>query len=458
MTVERIRQFLTAHGEKPLILGLIGVLFAATVIVGALANSNNAYAVFIDGQKAALVADKDEAKAVLDRLVAAKEAAIGQAVTTVQQVEINKVKAKGVKLTGQELEALLAGRLDFTTAGVAVLVNGQQVFVLESRQVAEKLIDETKRYHLRKKTDNVQVASMTVEEDISFKTVEIGIGEYYDYDTALNLLVNGTEKTERYQVSSGESLWTIARDHNLRIEDLRAANPWLKSDRIQIGDELNLVKQNPLINVVAVLTQSVKESIPFTTKFVNDSSLYRGQDRIVQAGQRGEREVVYQLVQKNGLTVEKKELEAKVLNKPVERVVNRGTKVIVASRGSGEAGKIGWPASGQITSPYGTRSGTFHSGIDIAAPLGTSIRAALAGTVTFVGWQGAYGNMIDIDHGNGVSTRYAHNSANLVTVGQEVNAGDIIARVGNTGRSTGPHVHFEVRINGQARNPLNYLP
>jgi murein DD-endopeptidase MepM/ murein hydrolase activator NlpD len=311
---------------------------------------------------------------------------------------------------------------------------------------------------LAEKSDNIKVESLEVEEDVTFKVVEIGIGEYEDYDTALNLLVNGTEKIEKHRVASGESLWTIAQKHNLQIEDLRAANPQFTSERLQIGQELNLVKLEPYINVVAVLTQSTKESIPFTTKFVNDSNLYRGQERTIQIGQRGEREVVYQLVQKNGLTVDKKELEAKVINQPVERVINRGTKVIVASRGSGEAGKIGWPVSGQITSPYGTRAGNLHSGIDIAAPVGTSIRAAIAGTVTFVGWQGAYGNMVDIDHGNGVSTRYAHNSANLVAVGQQVSAGEVIARVGSTGRSTGPHVHFEVRVNGQARNPINYLP
>jgi murein DD-endopeptidase MepM/ murein hydrolase activator NlpD len=458
MTVERIRQFFTAYGEKPLILGLFGLLFVATVLISAVTNSTNAYALIIDGQEVALVADDGEAKAVLDRLVEAKEAAAGQAITTVQQVEVVKVKAKGEKLTEQELEALLVGRLEFTTAGVAVLVSGRQLFVVESRQVAEKLIDGAKRFHLAEKTDNIKVESLEVEEDVTFKTVEIGIGEYEDYGTALNLLVNGTEKIEKRKVAPGESLWTIARDHHLRVEDLKAANPQLTSDRIQVGQELNLVKQEPLINVRAVLTQSAKEGIPFATKFVNDSSLYRGQERTVQTGQRGEREVVYQLVQKNGLTVEKKELEAKVVNQPVERVINRGTKVIVASRGSGETGKMGWPASGQITSPFGTRAGNLHSGIDIAAPVGTSIRATAAGTVTFVGWQGAYGNMVDIDHGNGVFTRYAHNSANLVTVGQQVSAGEVIARVGSTGRSTGPHVHFEVRVNGQAKNPLNYLP
>lgn len=457
MTVERLKQFLVANGEKPLVLGLIGLLFIATVLVGSLTSMNNAYAVLIDGESVALVADQQEAEEVLAQMVNAKEEETGQAVQAIQQVEIVKIKQKGEKLTAEELAGELSERLEFTTAGVAILINGKNTMVVESRQVAEKLLQEAKEHYF-KEQESIEVISLNVEEDVAFRTVQIGVGEYIDYDKALTLMVNGTEKVEKHQVASGESLWTIARDNNLQVDDLKEANPQLTSERLQIGQELNLVKLEPMINVVATLRQSTKESIPFQTKYTNNSNLYRGQETVTQTGQRGEREVVYQLVQKNGVTIEKKELEANVITQPTDRVVSRGTKVIVASRGSGEAGKLGWPVSGRITSPWGNRAGGFHYGIDIAAPVGTSIRAADAGTVVFSGWSGAYGNMIDIDHGNGVMTRYAHNSANLASVGQKVSAGEVIGRVGSTGRSTGPHVHFEVRINGQARNPMNYLP
>ena len=90
-------------------------------------------------------------------------------------------------------------------------------------------------------------------------------------------------------------------------------------------------------------------------------------------------------------------------------------------------------------------------------PVGTSVRAAASGKVTFSGTQSGYGKIIIIDHGNGVSTRYAHNSKLLVGVGDRVDAGDRIALSGNTGKSTGPHLHFEIRMNGRSVNPLNYL-
>lgn len=118
------------------------------------------------------------------------------------------------------------------------------------------------------------------------------------------------------------------------------------------------------------------------------------------------------------------------------------------------------PISGTVTSRFGSVSSirsSVHTGLDIAASTGTPIGAAAAGTVTFSGRKGSYGKMITIDHGNGVLTYYAHCSALYKSVGEVVNQGDIIAAVGSTGNSTGPHLHLEVRVNGVAYNPTNYF-
>jgi murein DD-endopeptidase MepM/ murein hydrolase activator NlpD len=103
------------------------------------------------------------------------------------------------------------------------------------------------------------------------------------------------------------------------------------------------------------------------------------------------------------------------------------------------------------------RWGRMHEGIDIAAPLGAPIWAAAGGTVVYAGWLGGYGNLAVVDHGNGFATAYAHASAILVAVGQNVAQGETVALVGSTGHSTGPHLHFEVRVNGVAVDPLLYL-
>ena len=130
----------------------------------------------------------------------------------------------------------------------------------------------------------------------------------------------------------------------------------------------------------------------------------------------------------------------------------------------GSTGTMTWPAEGEITSPFGWRVhpifGTqrLHTGIDIGADYGDAIRAADGGVVIHADWMGGYGNAVIIDHGNGISTLYAHNSQLLVDEGQTVAKGQTVARCGSTGYSTGPHLHFEVRQNGSPVNPLNYLP
>ncbi len=118
------------------------------------------------------------------------------------------------------------------------------------------------------------------------------------------------------------------------------------------------------------------------------------------------------------------------------------------------------PVQGTISSRYGVSSRirvSTHTGLDIAATTGTPIKVVSDGTVTFAGWSGSYGKLVKIDHGNGVETWYAHTSKMYVTVGEQVSAGETIAAVGSTGNSTGPHLHFEIRINGKTVNPQNYV-
>lgn len=125
---------------------------------------------------------------------------------------------------------------------------------------------------------------------------------------------------------------------------------------------------------------------------------------------------------------------------------------------------LGWsnnwvlPVKGTVSSAYGWRNSDFHHGIDIAVPSGTWVRAARAGRVAKVGWLGVYGLAVLVDHGGGVQSLYAHNSRLLVKVGEYVESGEGIAYSGNTGNTTGPHLHFEIRVNGRTIDPTPYLP
>jgi murein DD-endopeptidase MepM/ murein hydrolase activator NlpD len=133
------------------------------------------------------------------------------------------------------------------------------------------------------------------------------------------------------------------------------------------------------------------------------------------------------------------------------------------STGGGGSGQLAWPVSGPVSSGFGNRQDPFgngtrmHTGIDIVASSGTPITAAADGTVNSAGWNGGYGNAVVVDHGDGLATLYGHMSRIGSSGGQSVSRGEVIGYVGSTGNSTGPHLHFEVRVNGSPQNPMNYL-
>ncbi len=135
----------------------------------------------------------------------------------------------------------------------------------------------------------------------------------------------------------------------------------------------------------------------------------------------------------------------------------QSSAVVPGPTGAASAAGFIWPVHGVLTSGFGWRWGRMHEGIDIAVGNGTPVVAAASGTVIVAGWMGGYGNLVVVDHGGGISTAYGHNTSVTVGVGQHVAQGQLISYSGNTGHSTGPHVHFEVRVNGGAVDPMGYL-
>ncbi|MBV8725080.1 MAG: peptidoglycan DD-metalloendopeptidase family protein [Candidatus Eremiobacteraeota bacterium] len=177
------------------------------------------------------------------------------------------------------------------------------------------------------------------------------------------------------------------------------------------------------------------------------------------------RSVASQVAQIEGLSAaEEAQLESLIMEREREVEAQRRAAGIAGGvESEGAAGSFSWPVTGTITSPFGWRSNPFggapefHQGLDIAAPTGTTVTAAAAGTVIMAQWYGGYGNYILIDHGGGYSTGYGHLSAIFVSTGQTVARGQAIGAVGSTGQSTGPHLHFEVRIAGKPVDPAPRL-
>lgn len=166
-------------------------------------------------------------------------------------------------------------------------------------------------------------------------------------------------------------------------------------------------------------------------------------------------------IQTANLEVAKNDVQTKVMQKIEEKQKQEKEKERINSMPEINGIKLAYtPVSGTISSRYGVSSrirSSNHTGLDIATATGTPIKVVAAGTVTHASYQGAYGNLVKVDHGNGLETWYAHTSKMYVSVGQKVEAGEVIAAVGSTGNSTGSHLHLEIRINGEHVNPQEYL-
>lgn len=305
------------------------------------------------------------------------------------------------------------------------------------------------------KANETRIKEINLTEAISGLETKVDPKQILTPEKAVEYIKTGSLVKELYAVQEGDVLGTIASKHNLTTAELIKLNPGLTVDSLlQIGQEINVTVEKPLVNVQVVLEKKNVEEIPFEKIVEEDETMFKGKTVVKQEGANGQKEVSYLIKSLNGAAVEKTVTNENVLSEPVNKIAVVGTKVI-SSRGTGE---FAWPTvGGYVSSEMGARWGSYHRGIDIARPSNYNIKASDNGVVTFTGWDGTYGQKIVIDHNNGYETIYAHLSDIQVSVGQVVPQGSVIGIMGSTGRSTGTHLHFEVHKNGSLVNPLSYL-
>ncbi len=446
---------------------LIGAMTFVLVIGGATvyySGTASAAYIVVNGQKIGLVESADKGHQIVDEILTKRGQAIGKAAKTRDLIEYETVRVKKIDLlnitkTDNELHSVLTSYID----GYALEIAGTQVAILPNQQDVQTLLKKYEDYYT-KPSDTNKVISVEFSEPTATKSVVVQPDQVKLLDQALKELLDGKRTTTEYTAQENDSWWLIARKNNMKTLEVLAANPGMTEDsKIQTGQKIKLVSVSPYMTVMSKGILINTEPIAYDVETTTDSELDVGETVVKKPGSEGSKVVTYSYTQKNGQTVSKQVSEEKVTKEPVTQVVSKGPGLTAvslansASRGSNSSSGIAWPLRGAINSPFGSRWGSVHTGLDIGGSTGTSYSAAAAGTVVSSGWGGGYGNMILIDHGNGVKTRYAHSSKLLVSVGQQVTQGQRIGLVGSTGHSTGPHLHFEVIINGSTANPMNYL-
>ena len=337
--------------------------------------------------------------------------------------------------------------LEAQKAAEAVSVTvGDAVFYLKSPADYDALMAKLQNHF---KAKGATVRRMELEPEIKVEAVTTE-EKILTVDEAFKLLLTGGREEAVYVAEETESLESVAKKFNMTVDEIKALNAnW--QDPLHKGSKITVLKPAPMITVTLEQEMKAQSPVAFKTVTKEDPNQVKSVKKVAQAGKAGLLETTTCVKSENGKITSSVTESSRLIQEPVDEIVAVGTKEGLAT------GSFMTPTVGRLTSPFGPRWGRFHYGVDLANATGTNVVAADGGVVTRVGMAGSYGNLIIIDHQNGTSTRYAHLSAYNVKVGDVVQKGQSIGKIGSTGRSTGPHLHFEVRVGGVAKNPLDFI-
>ena len=299
--------------------------------------------------------------------------------------------------------------------------------------------------------------SMEFAENVEIVEAFLLEEEITPLEEAIEQVTKEQEVNIVYEVVSGDTLSQIAEKTNIPVDRIIELNENIEHENsmIRAGEELIITVPEPELSVIHTEQIYLQETYDAKVIYVDNDEWYTNQEVVRQEPSSGSRNAVAVITYRNDKEISKEIIREEVLLEAVPKIIERGTQIPPTY--------IKPLSGGRLTSQFGNRTSptkgasSNHKGIDWGVPTGTSIVAASGGTITKAGWGGGYGYCVYIKHPNGVETRYAHLSKVLVSVGQNVKQGEKIGLSGNTGVSTGPHLHFELRIGGTSVNPLEYF-
>ena len=434
-----------------LVAGALGTALTLTTLY------STSYAVIVDGQEVAVVADQSVVDQAIHTVETQGSELLGYKYQVDGSIDYNFTLTLKTDLNQEEdIRNYFYGQLNEVSdelRAYQVSVDGRVIGVVKDEAALNTMLDGMKAEYITDAT----VASSFVE-DLEIDPVYAVDNLMPISDVAEALKANTTGETT-YTVVKGDTYNGIAYANDMSLSDLLALNPQASLNRLMVGDVLNVKEIIPTLSVQTTEHIVYTEPIECPVETVNDDSMYVGDSKILTQGEEGEAQVEADVIYVNGYERERNVTNSTTLKEPTTTVKAVGTK---EKPKTASKGYFIWPTSSRrINSYFGGRnlwgSYDYHSGLDIYASYGEGIKAADGGTVTYAGWMGSYGNLVIITHDNGIKTYYAHNSSLVVSVGQKVYQGQVIARAGSTGNSSGVHCHFEVRVNNTAVNPLNYL-
>lgn len=363
--------------------------------------------------------------------------------------------------SGQRALAAIGNDLEYDVYAIEIKMDGESVGVVKDKKSANQILEQLQQPFIEAvSTKALDWKVVGFKEKITFEPAVVEKDAIISIDDMVEQLMQVDQEKQTYIVQSGDSVSGIAQKYDLKTEQIMGLNPEIGSDyRLSIGDELVVVQPNYHYTVLTQETIECTQTLEYETEYIKDDSMFTTQIKTIKSGSLGEVKVVSDVKKENGVEVDRTIVSETILQEPVTEVLRIGTKepaLFIAD--SAGTGVFVWPTTGTVSSEFGPRWGGWHSGIDIANNSGTPIYAADSGTVTYSAYHsGGYGNLVKIYHGNGIETRYGHMVKRVAKQGEQVEKGQLIGYMGTTGRSTGNHLHFEVRVGGAAQNPRQFL-
>ena len=454
-SIERLWAKMERHKLHPAVF--LGVACTLAVIIAFCSEYTIGTTVRYDGEVIGAVESESTAEAARSRLETITTRTLGETFTiddSLIQYSSGLLKRQDV-VDGETFEEDLSEEIGLVTSAYCLYVDGERIGATPYEGALEELMEQ-----MKEAVTNEDTISCDFAEDVEVRQEYVSTDEIMNLGYLAEILYSTKTAEVTYEVKKGDTWSEIAEEHGLTTQELLALNPGYNINKLQIGEVLTLSASVPYLTMTVVQRERYVEDVMYDIEYTDSANLYKGDYKITSPGQYGAADVVATVTYVNGEETERTVLSSVTLREPVTEQRLQGTKERPTWL---PTGSFRWPVSGRITSYFGGRKSpggigsTNHKGIDIAAPKGTPVYAADGGTVTYAGWMSGYGYLVRINHGNGYETYYGHNSSLTVSVGQHVYKGQQIARVGSTGNSTGNHCHFEVRYNGVAKNPLNYL-
>ncbi len=435
----------------------VSLSLCATVILGSLYGPS--YKVSVNGVELGYVTAPRQVEAAMERVEARASSILGYEYTLDQEMGYEfEVTLREDRIPLSRVETYLFDQIGEVMKTSVLTVNGQMLGAADNTQDLTDMLDAIKAPFVNENTVSAEfVEPVVLTREYTATTALRDIDEM-----AAVLTSNSMERVD-YVVKAGDTFSAIANSNGMTMAELQELNPGVDIDNLWVDQVLTISQAVPFLSVRTVDNVTYEGPVAFPVEEYDDPDIYQGFSKVMTPGVEGWATYNADVTYLNGAEQERVINDTQVHVEPVTQIVAVGTKPRPKTMATGQ---FQWPLYGRINSTYGSRyifgSYSFHTGLDIAGSYGASIAAADGGRVTFAGtgtgsyW--SYGNYVVIDHENGLQSIYAHCSSLCVSAGERVYKGQVIARVGSTGRATGNHCHFQVKLNGTTVNPYNYLP